>query len=79
MTETFKVGFIGSGNIAQAIIGGAIKAGNLQPSQIKTSAPSDRNFSKIQEFKVATTMTIVKWQNSRKYYSWPANPTKLRE
>ncbi|PIK41608.1 putative pyrroline-5-carboxylate reductase 3-like isoform X1 [Apostichopus japonicus] len=29
--------------------------GNLQPSQIKTSAPSDRNFSKIQEFKVATT------------------------
>lgn len=30
MAETLKVGFIGSGNIAQAIIGGAIKAGETQ-------------------------------------------------
>lgn len=55
MSCSLNVGFIGSGNICQAIVTGAIKAGNLQPSQVKTSAPSQRNFGKIQELGVATT------------------------
>jgi pyrroline-5-carboxylate reductase len=43
------VGFIGCGNMAQAIIGGIVKNEIISSENIIVSAPSDRNLKKVKE------------------------------
>lgn len=50
-----KIGFIGIGNMAQAIIEGWFKANVIKPGQLMASAPSDRNFTKAKEWGIRTT------------------------
>ncbi|XKL61596.1 hypothetical protein PGB90_001429 [Kerria lacca] len=55
MDSSIKIGFIGAGNIAQAIGICIIKKNLLPPNQIYVSAPSERNFQKWKELGVNTT------------------------
>ncbi|XP_063599295.1 uncharacterized protein LOC134775684 isoform X3 [Penaeus indicus] len=50
-----NIGFIGCGNMAQALLKAFVKEGLVDPSQVVASAPSDRNLSKIRPMGVKTT------------------------
>lgn len=51
----YRLGFIGCGNMAQAIAGGAIKQGVLDASSIIASDPSDQNRAIFDSWGCATT------------------------
>lgn len=42
-TINLKIGFIGAGNMATAIMEGLVKSGSIKPQQIFVAAPSDKN------------------------------------
>ena len=44
-----KIGFIGSGNMAQAMIGGLLKAGLLDKASLMSSAASDKTIAAVAE------------------------------
>ncbi|KAG0710300.1 Pyrroline-5-carboxylate reductase 2 [Chionoecetes opilio] len=50
-----SVGFIGCGNMAQAMLTAFLKKGLVNPSLTIASAPSDRNLGKLRELGVRTT------------------------
>ena len=51
-----KVGFIGAGNMASAMIGGIINSKLLSPSNIIASAKTDKTLDNIKEkYKINTT------------------------
>ena len=51
-----KVGFIGAGNMASAMIGGIISSKLLSPSNIIASAKTDKTLANIKEkYKINTT------------------------
>ncbi|XP_046674687.1 pyrroline-5-carboxylate reductase 3-like [Homalodisca vitripennis] len=50
-----KVGFVGAGNMAQAIVTGMLDAEIIMPDQVIVSAPSENNFSFWEEKGVKTT------------------------
>ena len=51
-----KVGFIGAGNMASAMIGGIINSKLLSPSNIIASAKTDKTLANIKEkYKINTT------------------------
>lgn len=50
-----SLGFIGSGNIAQALLTTFLKDGLVDPNLTIASAPSDNNLSKLRELGVRTT------------------------
>lgn len=43
-----KIGFIGCGNMGQAMIGGIVKSGLVAPEQVYASDPSEQNLSRMQ-------------------------------
>lgn len=43
------LGFIGAGNMAGAMIGGAIQSGRYQPEEIIVAAPTDKNLRHLQD------------------------------
>ncbi|XP_076039348.1 uncharacterized protein LOC143024411 [Oratosquilla oratoria] len=49
------IGFIGCGNMAQALLSGFIKNGLVDPTKVIVSAPSDKNLSKIRNLGITTT------------------------
>nr|XP_061791197.1 pyrroline-5-carboxylate reductase 3-like [Nerophis lumbriciformis] len=51
---TFRIGFIGAGNMAFGIVKG-ILSGNVLPTNVKVSAPSQRNLGRFQELNISTT------------------------
>lgn len=53
--DTCKIGFIGAGNMAMAIVKGLIKYGNVEASRIFVSAPSNRNLPKFEQLGCTTT------------------------
>ncbi|XP_076057063.1 pyrroline-5-carboxylate reductase 3-like [Oratosquilla oratoria] len=52
---TIRLGFIGCGNMAQALLNGFLKNGLVQHKNVTASAPSDRNLCKLRGLGVATT------------------------
>ncbi|KAK4313763.1 hypothetical protein Pmani_014919 [Petrolisthes manimaculis] len=50
-----SLGFIGSGNMAQALLGAFIKKGLVDPPHVTASAPSVRNLTKLCALGVCTT------------------------
>eukprot|EP00761_Pharyngomonas_kirbyi_P011339 gb/GECH01011364.1/.p1 GENE.gb/GECH01011364.1/~~gb/GECH01011364.1/.p1 ORF type:complete len:275 (+),score=51.12 gb/GECH01011364.1/:1-825(+) len=55
MPQNYKVGFIGSGAMATAIIKGTINAGLCEPSDITTSDKSPQQLARMKEIGVNTT------------------------
>lgn len=51
----YSLGFIGCGNMAQAIAGGAIQRGVLTPQQVIASDPSDENRAVFEQWGCATS------------------------
>lgn len=49
-----KIGFIGAGNIAQAIVKGFLKSKQIKPEQISVSAPSDKNLKIFKDLNCVT-------------------------
>lgn len=47
--DRFRVGFVGAGNIVDALCRGLIRSGNFKPNQIYTTAPSNSNIIKFRE------------------------------
>ena len=59
MLQGKKIGFIGSGAMAEALIGGIIKAGLIQPNQMIVSDISQNRLDYMQEkFQINTTLCI---------------------
>ena len=55
-----KVGFIGAGNMASAMIGGIINSKLLSPSNIIASAKTDKTLANIKEkYKINTTKDSI--------------------
>ena len=55
-----KVGFIGAGNMASAMIGGIINSKLLSPSNIIASAKTHKNLANIKEkYKINTTKDSI--------------------
>ena len=55
-----KVGFIGAGNMASAMIGGIINSKLLSPSNIIASAKTDKTLDNIKEkYKINTTKDSI--------------------
>ncbi|MCK8059785.1 MULTISPECIES: pyrroline-5-carboxylate reductase [unclassified Fusibacter] len=51
-----KIGFIGSGNLAYALISGMISSGEFSPSAIKASNPGNKRLEKIRgDFRIRVT------------------------
>ncbi|XP_042214539.1 pyrroline-5-carboxylate reductase 3-like isoform X3 [Homarus americanus] len=50
-----NIGFIGCGNMAQALLNAFIRKGLIDPSHVMASAPSDRNLTKLRSLGVKTT------------------------
>ncbi|XP_072041818.1 pyrroline-5-carboxylate reductase 3-like [Amphiura filiformis] len=50
-----RIGFVGVGNMAQAIIDGWMKGDVIKPGQLMASAPSDRNLKVVKEKGIQTT------------------------
>ncbi|XP_071525662.1 uncharacterized protein [Panulirus ornatus] len=50
-----NLGFVGCGNMAQALLGAFVKKGLVDPPHVIASAPSDRNLSKLRTLGVKTT------------------------
>ncbi|CAL4122597.1 unnamed protein product, partial [Meganyctiphanes norvegica] len=50
-----KIGFVGSGNMAQALLNGFVNKGLVEASNVWASAPSDRNLAKLKPLGVHTT------------------------
>ncbi|GAB6029817.1 Pyrroline-5-carboxylate reductase 1, mitochondrial [Chamberlinius hualienensis] len=53
--ENLVVGFIGAGKMAQALAGGFVSAGLIQPNNIWMSAPSDKNLLLVKDKGYNTT------------------------
>lgn len=44
-----KIGFIGCGNMGQAMIGGIVRSGLVSPEQVYAADPSEQNLTHVQE------------------------------
>ena len=44
-----KIGFIGCGNMGQAMIGGIVKSGLVPPEQVYAADPSEQNLNRVQK------------------------------
>uniref|UniRef100_A0A2P2I897 Pyrroline-5-carboxylate reductase n=1 Tax=Hirondellea gigas TaxID=1518452 RepID=A0A2P2I897_9CRUS len=53
--RTLQVGFIGAGNMAQAIINSLLKSGMVSENQLTASAPSDTRLCALRKRGIATT------------------------
>lgn len=51
-----KIGFIGCGNMGSAMIGGMVKAGIVEGSNVYVADHHEKNFAKVNEFGVNTTL-----------------------
>ncbi|XP_076039267.1 pyrroline-5-carboxylate reductase 1, mitochondrial-like isoform X3 [Oratosquilla oratoria] len=49
------IGFIGCGNMTQALLNGFIRSGLVEPTKVIVSAPSDKNLSKVCSLGITTT------------------------
>ena len=50
-----KIGFIGGGQMALALVNGFMSSGLISPSQVLASAPSDNNLKVWRDLKANTT------------------------
>ena len=51
-----KVGFLGAGNLCQAIAGGLIDSGVVKPENIMASARTEAGLEKVQQMGIAGTL-----------------------
>lgn len=54
-----RIGFIGAGNMAFGIAKGILSGGHILASNIKVSAPSNRNFGRFQEMGISVTNSNI--------------------
>lgn len=55
--QTVKIGFIGCGNMAEAMIGGIVKSGLVSSNNIISSNPTEKKLHNINEkYKIVTTL-----------------------
>lgn len=79
MKKMFKLGVIGGGFMAHAIVKGAIKSGFIRDKKIIISSKNESDFEKFEEFDVKTTLDNVAAANNSEYVLLCVKPQNFAE
>ena len=78
MEKKFKLGVIGAGFMATAIISGVIKAGFLRENEIAVSDVSENSFEKLKSFNVTKTLSNSYILNNSEFVLFAVKPQNFR-
>ena len=79
MEKKFKLGVIGAGYMATAILKGAISSGFIDKSQVLVSDVSDLSLQKISELGVLTTKNNVEIANNCDFVLFAVKPQNFKD
>lgn len=79
MKKMFKLGVIGGGFMAHAIVKGAIKSGFIRDKKIIISAKAEGDFEKFEEFDVTTTLDNRAVAENSEYILLSVKPQSFAE